>query len=71
MMALITLIVSVALAYVVSLAVNPWRPCRHCDGKGKFSDPLWSYAHRDCPRCKGRGRLPRLGRRVLFRGRQP
>jgi hypothetical protein len=60
-----------ALAYGVSLAVFPWRPCRHCNGRGRLTDPVFSYAHRDCPQCNGRGRLPRLGRRVFYRGRKP
>lgn len=71
MIVLIVITGSIGLAYLVSLAIYPWRPCRHCDGKGKLGDPVFTYAHRDCPRCSGRGRLPRLGRRVLFRGRKP
>jgi DnaJ-class molecular chaperone len=71
MIALVIVVLAVVLAYVVSLAVFPWRPCRRCDGKGKLADPVFAYAHRDCSRCNGRGRLPRLGRRVMFRGHKP
>jgi hypothetical protein len=52
-------------AYLVSLRIHPWRPCRSCKGSGKSRDTVWKKAHGTCPSCGGRGRHPRLGVRVL------
>jgi len=68
-MLLAILAASIALAYLISLAIFPWRPCRHCGGRGKLPDPVFTYAHRDCPRCNGKGRGQRFGRRIIFRGK--
>lgn len=59
------LILAAVVAYLVSCAVWPYAPCRHCGG-GKQRAPkgrVW----RDCRWCGGRGRRVRLGRR-LFEG---
>lgn len=50
--------------YAWSLRVHPWRTCRRCKG-GTRRDPVFRYARGSCTRCGGRGRLPRLGIRVL------
>lgn len=67
------LIVLVALAiaggYVLSLRINPWRPCPHCHGRGRFNDPVWRYATRTCSRCGGQNRLPRPGIRLVDHAR--
>ncbi len=61
--------VAAASAYLVSLRLHPWWPCRSCGGSGKTRDWLWGKATGACPKCGGRGRLPRLGIRVLQRER--
>jgi len=53
-----------AVAYLVSLRLHPWRPCRACRGSGKTRDRIWKPASGTCPKCRG-GRRPRLGVRVL------
>ena len=55
--------------YAWSLRVNPWRKCRRCKGRGSRRDRVFRYATGGCPRCGNRGRLPRLGIRVLTPGR--
>ena len=54
-----------AAAYLVSLRVRPWWPCRACRGGGKTRDRIWKRATGTCPKCGGRGKRPRLGIRVL------
>jgi DnaJ-class molecular chaperone len=58
-----------AAAYLTSLRVHPWAPCRKCEGGGKSRDAVWRRAHGTCRACGGRGRHPRLGVRVLQPGR--
>jgi hypothetical protein len=50
--------------YAWSLRVHPWRTCRRCKGRGR-RDRVFRYARGGCARCGDRGRLPRLGIRVL------
>ena len=52
-------------AYVFSLVRNPYTRCRWCRGRGTHSGSLFKYSHRVCARCRGSGRKPRLGLRVL------
>jgi len=54
-----------AAAYLASLWLHPWAPCRACGGSGRARDPLWRSAFGTCRSCGGRGRHPRLGVRVL------
>ena len=54
-----------AAAYLVSLRLRPWWPCRACRGSGKTRDRIWKPATGTCPKCGGRGRRARLGIRVL------
>ena len=54
-----------AAAYLVSLRLRPWWPCRACRGAGKTRDRIWKRATGTCPKCGGRGRRPRAGIRVL------
>ena len=56
--------VAAAGYYAWSLRIHPWVSCRRCKG-GSRRDPLFRYARGSCTRCGGRGRLPRLGIRVL------
>lgn len=44
----------------------PYLPCVRCDGKARFRAPF-SRAWRNCPRCEGRGRRIRPGRKLLGR----
>ena len=53
----------VALGYLWSCAVYPYRPCRSCKGYGYFRSPLFR-AIRLCRRCDGTGRTLRAGRRA-------
>jgi DnaJ-class molecular chaperone len=52
-------------AYLVSLRVHPWWPCRSCKGSGKTRDRLWKQARGTCARCGGKGQRPRKGIKVL------
>lgn len=58
-----------AAAYLASLRIHPWTPCRPCKGTGKSRDTVWKAAFGTCRACGGRGRHPRLGVRVLQPGR--
>ncbi|WP_156960258.1 hypothetical protein [Amycolatopsis taiwanensis] len=53
----------VALGYVWSCAVYPYKACRACRGVGFFRSPIFR-AIRLCRRCDGTGRTLRAGRRV-------
>ena len=54
-----------AAYYGWSLRVHPWIPCWRCHGRGSHRDRVFRNARGSCKRCGGRGRLPRLGIRVL------
>lgn len=59
------LILAVLLAvYLFGCWFWPYKPCKKCDGKGRFTAPL-SNAWRACPRCSGSGRRVRTGRKLL------
>ena len=62
-------IAAAAAAYLISLRIRPWWPCRACEGSGKTRDRIWKQAIGTCPKCGGRGRQPRLGVRILTPGR--
>lgn len=62
-------VVAAAVAYLVSLRLHPWRPCRACSGTGRTKDRIWTRAHGTCPACGGRGRHPRIGVRLTSPGR--
>lgn len=49
--------------YLISCARWPWKPCPVCKGAGKRRSPS-GRAFRDCPRCGGKGRQLRAGRRL-------
>ena len=71
-MAVLIAVVAAVLAagaYVISLRVHPWAPCRRCAGGGKSRDRIFRGAFGTCKACGGRGRHPRLGVRVLQPGR--
>lgn len=72
-MAQLLIVIAVAAAagagyYAWSLRIHPWVSCRRCKG-GRRVDRVFRYASGSCTRCGGRGRLPRLGIRVLTPGR--
>lgn len=54
-----------AIAYAISLKINPWTPCKRCNGSGKKFDPVFRGAHRACSKCSGSGHKPRFGRRFI------
>ena len=56
--------------YFFSLAVHPRVKCSLCKGKGNHRGLIFSYADRSCRRCKGTGRLERLGHRLFFPSRK-
>lgn len=53
----------VALGYLWSCAVYPYKACRSCRGYGYFRSPIFR-AIRLCRRCDGTGRTLRAGRRA-------
>lgn len=57
-------VVALALYWLVC-AFFPYLPCRRCEGSGKLRSPFGGgRAWRKCPRCRGKGRRVRLGRRL-------
>ncbi|WP_300614141.1 hypothetical protein [Trebonia sp.] len=67
-MAVLILIVIVAAAgYYVSLRIHPFTKCRVCNGGGKHTGSVYTYAHRKCRKCGGSGRKDRLGVRLFIR----
>ena len=54
-----------ASAYLASLWMHPWVPCRACAGSGRARDPVFTRAYGTCPRCGGRGRKARPAVRIL------
>lgn len=60
---LLFVMIVVALGYVWSCAVYPYRACRSCRGVGHFRSSFLR-AIRLCRRCRGTGRTLRAGRRA-------
>jgi hypothetical protein len=58
------------IAYLVSLVLHPRVKCWDCDGSGRHSGGLFSYADRACTTCGGQSRHRRFGLRVISSGRQ-
>lgn len=58
-------VVTVVLAglYVLECWWWPYGKCGKCEGTGKRWSPDGKH-FRDCPRCDGRGRRIRIGRRI-------
>ena len=56
-------LIVVALGYVCSCAVYPYKACRSCRGVGHFRSSILR-AIRLCRRCGGTGRTLRAGRRA-------
>jgi hypothetical protein len=56
--------------YMFSSSRRPFATCRTCNGSGRHSGMIFTYAHRQCPGCGGSGRHRREGL-VLFRDGQP
>lgn len=64
----IVLALAALLAYRLSLTFWPWWPCGHCGGSKIRRHPgrgRITRAHGGCLWCRGKGRHPRLGVRVL------
>jgi hypothetical protein len=59
----------VAVVYLVSLRLHPFRQCPACKGAGRHLGSTFSYAHRRCRRCGGGGRQLRHGMRYGLGGR--
>jgi DnaJ-class molecular chaperone len=55
-----------AAGYYISLRIHPLTRCRLCNGTGRHSGGMYTYAQRRCRKCGGTGRKDRLGVR-LFR----
>jgi DnaJ-class molecular chaperone len=53
--------------YLLSLRLHPRIKCGACKGKGSHRGLVFSYADRACLRCRGTGRLERLGHRLFFK----
>lgn len=61
----ILIIIVSAVGYFVSLRIHPLTKCRLCNGTGRHSGGVYTYAQRRCRRCGGTGRRDRLGTRVF------
>lgn len=48
-----------AAYYLIRVALFPWKTCTACDGKGRIYGG--NGIHRDCKRCKTKGRVRRFG----------
>jgi hypothetical protein len=64
----IGVLVFIAIAYLLSLRIHPWRACRACRGTGRHHGSVFTYSHRQCLSCGGNGRRARLGVHVFHRG---
>jgi hypothetical protein len=49
--------------YLLALWRHPERNCPTCKGAGRHVGSIWR-GRRQCTRCGGRGRLPKLGTQV-------
>lgn len=65
-MAVFLVVAVVVVVYLVSLKVKPWWTCPNCGGaevtRGR------GRSHGRCLKCRGNGRYPRLGVRILMPG---
>ena len=59
-MELILLIIAAGLVYVFSAWLHPYVKCETCNGTGKHSGALFTYATRPCHRCSGTGQKQRF-----------
>lgn len=62
----ILVVLVIVVVYLVSLKVKPWWTCRSCGGTEVRPGP--GRSHSRCLRCRGNGRYPRIGVRVLMPG---
>jgi hypothetical protein len=56
-----------AAAYAGSLYLWPFRPCLRCGGSGRNKGST-RRRFGECRRCKGTGRLRRIGAKTIHRG---
>jgi len=61
---LILVAVALLAAYWAACAFWPYLSCKRCGGSGKLRNPFSGRGWRTCPRCTGKGRRVRLGRRI-------
>ena len=62
---LILIIIVAVVGYFVSLRIHPLAKCRLCNGTGRHSGSVYTYANRRCRRCGGSGRKDRFGTRFF------
>lgn len=60
-LAAVGLAVAGAGGYALSLWLHPEHNCPRCKGQGKRYGTVFSWSRRQCTRCAGTGRRPRLG----------
>jgi tRNA(Ile2) C34 agmatinyltransferase TiaS len=65
-MSLFLAIAIIVAVYLISLGVHPWWSCPRCGGSEVSQGR--GRSHGRCLRCRGRGRYPRIGVRVLAPG---
>ena len=58
------------LAYLISCALHPYKPCPQCGGSGRHFSPLFSRRSRLCTRCGGRNRVRRTGSYIMNSGQR-
>jgi DnaJ-class molecular chaperone len=58
---LIVLVVVLALGYVVSVFLHPFKICPACKGTPRSYGSMYTKSFRLCDRCGGSGRVRRLG----------
>jgi hypothetical protein len=58
-LAVVAIAVAIGLAYgaayLLSVRMHPWRPCRRCGESGKHRGRLFRRSFRACDRCGGTG----------------
>jgi hypothetical protein len=69
MAALVLIVLIVGGGYFISLRLHPLRRCSVCRGTpGRHHGSIYTYAHRPCRACGGKGRKDRLGTKIFFGG---
>ena len=63
-------LVAIALGYVLSCIIRPFRDCSVCDGKGHHRSKSNRKLSRPCWWCKGAGKRLRIGRRMWNKARR-
>lgn len=66
---IIVALLVLAISYRVSLALNPWRNCRRCNGSPGRTGWFFWWSKGVCGKCNGAGKFERWGTRLLARRR--